>query len=169
MSTKVTIPTSYGTPTATFWVNKNKYVLPTGIEVDAPDEVAILITQYENQLKKQKPHVMPDVVDVVFTFTSLDGAHSFHGKSNKSLEDIVKELGGRGTEHINLRIKSPDLISMPYKVEIYANQITARWIGSSSNTEDGKYGLLIYVATLTNASGLDITGAPRASITGSVI
>ena len=64
MATKVIIPTSYGSPSATFWINDQKYVLPTGVEVTAPDEVALLISQHEAQEKREEPQYLPDVVDV---------------------------------------------------------------------------------------------------------
>ena len=168
MATKVIIPTSYGSPSATFSINGNNYVLPTGVETTVPDEVALLISQHEAQKKRERAQVHPDTVDVVFTFAGFNATGAFSGTSNKSLEDIVKELGGRGIEHVSLRVKSPEMISMPYKIEIYANQLTARWIGSSGS-DSNNYGLLIYVATLTNTSGFQVTGAPRASFTGSVI
>lgn len=169
MSKTIIIPTTYGSPTATFWINKDKHVFPTGIEVTVPDEVAAFITAHANQLKKQVPVVLPDVVDVVFTFAGFSGTNSFPGTSNKSLEDILGELGGRGVEHINLLVKNTGgILSAPYRVEIASNQLVALWIGSGG-TSGSEYGIRIYSATLTSASGLNITAEPKANILGSVI
>lgn len=169
MATKVTIPTSLGAPTATFWINQNKYVLKTGIEIDAPEEVAALISQYESYLKSNKPKNLPDVVDVVFTFAGFNGTDSFPGTSNKSLEDIVEELGGRGVEHIGLRVKNASgILCIPYRVEIDYNQLIAHWIGITGVDGD-KYGIRLYTTTLTRASGINITSTPMTNIWGNII
>ena len=169
MSVKVTIPTSFGAPTATFWINQNKYVLKTGIEIDAPEEVAILISQYEAYLKSNKPKVIPDVVDVVFTFAGFNGTASFPGTSNKSLEEIVEELDGRGVEHISLRVKNAGgILGTPYRVEIDSNQLIAYWIGSAG-VEGGKYGIRLYTTTLTSTSGTNVTATPWTNIWGDII
>lgn len=170
MATKVIIPTSYGSPSATFWINDQKYVLPTGVEVTAPDEVALLISQHEAQEKgEEPPQYLPDVVDVVFAFAGFSGTNSFPGVSNKSLEDILRELGGRGVEHLNLLVKNTGgIISVPYSVEITSYQIVAYWIGSGG-TSGSEYGIRIYTAILTSASGLNITGEPKANLTGTSI
>lgn len=166
MATKVIIPTSYGSPSATFWINDQKYVLPTGVEVTAPDEVALLIAQHEAREKgEEPPRYLPDVVDVVFTFAGFNATGTFPGTSNKSLEDIISELGGRGAEHINLRVvNTGGILSMAYRVEIASNQLTVYWLGSS-----GTYGLRLYTAVLTSASGLNITGEPKANLTGTSV
>lgn len=169
MATKVIIPTSYGSPSATFWINDQKYVLPTGVEVTAPDEVALLISQHEAREKGEEPQYLPDVVDVVFAFAGFSGTNSFPGVSNKSLEEILRELGGRGVEHLNLLVKNTGgIISVPYRVEITSYQIVAYWIGSGG-TSGSEYGIRIYSAILTNTSGMNITAEPKANILGGVI
>jgi hypothetical protein len=169
MSVKVTIPTSLGAPTATFWINQNKYVLKTGVEIDAPDEVGVLISQYEDYLKSNKPKNLPDVVDVVFTFAGFNGTSSFPGTSNKSLEDIIEELGGRGVEHISLSVKNTGgILGTPYRVEIDSNQLIAYWIGSAGVEED-KYGIRLYTTTLTSTSGTNVTATPMTNIWGNII
>ena len=170
MATKVIIPTSYGSPSATFWINDQKYVLPTGVEVTAPDEVALLISQHEAREKgEEPPRYLPDVVDVVFAFAGFSGTNSFPGVSNKSLEEILRELGGRGVEHLNLLVKNTGgIISVPYRVEITSYQIVAYWIGSGE-TSGSEYGIRIYSAILTNTSGMNITAEPKANILGGVI
>jgi hypothetical protein len=168
MSKTIIIPTTYGSPVATFWINKDKHVFPTGIEVTVPDEVAAFITAYANQLKKQAPVVLPDVVDVVFTFKSFSTTNPFLGTTSKSLEDILKELGDRGSENLNLRIRSPGVLSMPYRVELDAEQLVAHWIGSGGINNDD-YWLRVYEVTLTSANGLNITGVPKANVLGNAI
>lgn len=169
MATKIVIPTTYGSPSATFWINDQKHVFPTGVEVTVPDEVATLISQHENQRKREEPQYLPDVVDVVFAFAGFSGTNSFPGVSNKSLEDILRELGDRGVEHLNLLVKNTGgIISVPYRVEISSNQIIAYWIGSGG-TSGSEYGIRIYSAILTNTSGLNITAEPKANIVGGVI
>ena len=168
MSTKITIPKSFGTPTATFWINQVKYDLRTGEEIDAPDEVAILISQYENHLKKYKPQIHPDVVDVVFTFDVFHDEHSFQGKSNKSFEDILGELGDRGVDHISLRCKGAKILGEPFRVEVKSTELIAYWlnIGGATDTE---YKLRLYKATITSDSGLNVTGQPKGIFTGVMI
>lgn len=166
MATKVIIPTSYGSPSATFWINDQKYVLPTGVEVTAPDEVALLIAQHEAQEKRDEPQrYLPDVVDVVFKFDSFSATNNFPGTSNKSYEQIVKELGGREVRYLNVRIvNAGGVLSMPYKVEMVPNNFTVYLLGSA-----GTYGLRIYTAILTSTSGLNVTGEPKANLTGTSI
>lgn len=169
MATKVIIPTSYGSPSATFWINDKKHVLPTGVEVTAPDEVALLISQHEAQKKRERAQAHPEVVDVVFTFAGFNATSSFPGTSNKSLEDILNELGGRGVEHISLCVKNTGgILSAPYRVEIDANQLVACFIGSAGVNGD-EYGVRIYVVTLTSASGLNIVAEPKTSLWGKII
>lgn len=169
MSVKITIPISLGTPTATFWINQKKYVLETGVEIDAPDEVGALIAQYENYLKSKKPQDLPDIVDVIFTFAGFNGTDPFPGTSNKSLEDILEELGGRGVEHISLKVKNTGgILGMPYRVEIDSNQLIAYWIGSAGVDGD-KYGIRLYTTTLTRTSGLNVTSTPMANLLGNII
>ena len=135
-----------------------------------PDEVALLIAQHEAREKgEEPPRYLPDVVDVVFAFAGFSGTNSFPGVSNKSLEDILRELGGRGVEHLNLLVKNTGgIISVPYRVEITSYQIVAYWIGSGG-TSDSDFGIRIYTATLTNTSGLTITGEPKSNFAGVVI
>ena len=168
MATKVTIPKSFGEPTATFWINQTMYVLKTGVEIDAPDEVAALISQYEDHLKNHKPYAHPDTVDVVFTFDVFHDSQSFYGTSNKSLEDILGELGGRGVEHINLRCKSAKILGEPFRVEVKPTELIAYWIniGGASDTE---YKLRLHKATITSTGGLSVKGEPKAIFTGAVI
>ena len=170
MATKVIIPTSYGSPSATFWINDQKYVLPTGVEVTAPDEVALLISQHEAREKgEEPPRYLPDVVDVVFTFAGFNASRAFPGTSNKSRENINNELGGRDVEYINVCVKNTGgVLSAPYRVEIDSNKLIAYWIGSGG-TSDSDFGIRIYTATLTNTSGLTITGEPKANFAGVVI
>lgn len=169
MATKVIIPTSYGSPSATFWINDQKHVFPTGVEVTVPDEVALLISQHEAQKKRERAQAHPEVVDVVFTFAGFNATSSFPGTSNKSLEDILNELGGRSVECINLRVQNTGgILSMPYRVEIDSNQLIAYWIGSAG-VSDGKYGIRLYTTTLTSTSGMDVTATPWTNIFGDLI
>ena len=165
MATKIVIPTTYGSPSATFWINDQKHVFPTGVEVTVPDEVALLISQHQAQEKREEPQYLPDVVDVVFTFDSFSATNSFPGTSNKSYVQIVEELGGRDVQHINVRIiNTGGVLSMPYRVEIVPNNFTVYFVGSS-----GTYGLRLYTAILTSAGGLNVTGEPKANLTGTAI
>lgn len=169
MSKTIIIPTTYGSPVATFWINKDKHVFPTGIEVTVPDEVAVLVSQYENQLKKNKPKALPDVVDVVFTFDGFNATKPFNGTSNKSLKDIVEELGGRDVKHVNLRIQSiGGILSPPYRVEIGSTELSVNWIGRAG-VEEGKYGIRLYSATLQMQSGLNVAATPWANLSGEII
>lgn len=154
MATKVIIPTSYGSPSATFWINNQKYVLPTGVEVTAPDEVALLISQHEAQEKREEPaRYLPDVVDVVFTFDSLSNTEQFKGTANKTFEDIVNELGGRGAERLNIVIKNQDTSNIPFSIRMTDTMIVACWIGLYN--EDG---IRVYKATKAVNSELRATG-----------
>ena len=165
MATKIVIPTTYGSPSATFWINDQKYVLPTGVEVTAPDEVALLISQHEAQKKREKAQAHPEVVDVVFTFAGFNATEAFPGTSNKTLEEIISELGGRGLECINLRVvNTGGILSIPYRLEMVPNNFTVYFLGSS-----GTYGLRLYTAILTSVSGLNIMGEPKANLTGTAI
>ena len=168
MATKVIIPTSYGSPSATFWINDQKYVLPTGVEVTAPDEVALLISQHEAQEKREEPQYLPDVVDVLFSFEGFNGTHAFTGVSNKSFEDILSELGDRGVEHINICVTSPKTRNTPFRLEKSTSQITAYWMGSGGESSS-EYGLRIYKAYITASSGFEVTGEPKATISASMI
>lgn len=162
MATKVIIPTSYGSPSATFWINDQKYVLPTGVEVTAPDEVALLISQHEAQEKREEPQYLPDVVDVVLTFDAFSATNKFLGTSNKTLEDIYRELGNRGLECLNLRIKGPNTVSMPFRIEKTDTLLVACWTGL--NNENG---IRVYKVTMAFPTGLKVTGEPMLSISGS--
>lgn len=154
MATKVIIPTSYGSPSATFWINDQKYVLPTGVEVTAPDEVALLISQHEAQEEREEPpRYLPDVVDVVFTFDSLNNTEQFQGTANKTFEDIVNELGGRGIERLNIVIKNQDTISIPFRIRMTDTMIVACWIGLYN--EDG---IRVYKVMKAANSALRATG-----------
>lgn len=154
MATKVIIPTSYGSPSATFWINDQKYVFPTGVEVTAPDEVALLIAQHEAQEKgEEPPRYLPDVVDVVFTFDSLNNTEQFKGTANKTFEDIVNELGGRGIERLNIVIKNQDTSSIPFRIRMTDTMIVACWIGLYN--EDG---IRVYKVTKATNSELRATG-----------
>lgn len=162
MATKVIIPTSYGSPSATFWINDKKHVLPTGVEVTAPDEVALLISQHEAQKQREKAQVHPDVVDVVLTFDAFSATNKFFGTSNKTLEDIYRELGDRGLESLNLRIKGPNTISMPFRIEKTDTLLVACWTGL--NNENG---IRVYKVTMAFPTGLKVTGEPMLTISGS--
>lgn len=164
MATKVIIPTSYGSPSATFWINDQKYVLPTGVEVTAPDEVALLIAQHEAQEKREEPQYLPDVVDVVFTFDGFSATNKFQGTSNKTLEDIYRELGDRSFESLNLIIKGPTTISMPFRIEMNDTMLVACWTGL--NDENG---IRVYKATITMQTGVSVTGDPMLTISGSAL
>ena len=154
MATKVIIPTSYGSPSATFWINDQKYVLPTGVEVTAPDEVALLISQHEAREKgEEPPRYLPDVVDVVFTFDSLNNTEQFKGTANKTFEDIVNELGGRGIERLNIVIKNQDTSSIPFRIRMTDTMLVACWIGLYN--EDG---IRVYKVTKAVNSELRATG-----------
>ena len=154
MATKVIIPTSYGSPSATFWINDQKYVLPTGVEVTAPDEVALLIAQHEAREKgEEPPRYLPDVVDVVFTFDSLNNTEQFKGTANKTFEDIVNELGGRGIERLNIVIKNQDTSSIPFRIRMTDTMLVACWIGLYN--EDG---IRVYKVTKAVNSELRATG-----------
>ena len=154
MATKVIIPTSYGSPSATFWINDQKYVLPTGVEVTAPDEVALLISQHEAQEKREEPQrYLPDVVDVVFTFDSLNNTEQFKGTANKTFDDIVNELGGRGIERLNIVIKNQDTSSIPFRIRMTDTMLVACWIGLYN--EDG---IRVYKVTKAANSELRATG-----------
>lgn len=168
MAKTIVIPTTYGSPVATFWINKDKHVFPTGIEVTVPDEVAAFVTAHTNQLKKQSPIVLPDVVDVVFTFKNFSTTNPFPGTTNKSLEDILRELGDRGAENLNIHIISPDVLSTPYRVELSDEQLVACWIGRGGINNDD-YWLRVYEVTLTSTNGLNITGVPKANVLGNAI
>ncbi len=169
MAKQMIIPTTYGSPSATFWINGKNYVLPTGVEIAVPDAVALLISQHESQKKRERAQVHPDVVDVVFTFAGFNGTESFPGTSNKSFEDIINELGGRGVEHINLRVKNTGgILSAPYRVEIASNQLVACFIGSGGVNGD-EFGIRIYIATLTSTSGLNIIAEPKTNLWGELI
>ena len=168
MATKVIIPTSYGSPSATFSINGNNYVLPTGVETTVPDEVALLISQQEAQKKRERAQVHPDVVDVVFSFDGFNGTHAFPGISNKSFEDILNELGDRSVEHISICVTSNKTRNTPFRIEKSTTQITAYWLGSSGESS-GEYGLRVYKAYITNSSGFDVTGEPKATISASAI
>ena len=154
MATKVIIPTSYGSPSATFWINDQKYVLPTGVEITAPDEVALLISQHEAREKgEEPPRYLPDVVDVVFTFDSLNNTEQFKGTANKTFEDIVNELGGRGAERLNIVIKNQDTSNIPFRIRMTDTMIVACWIGLYN--EDG---IRVYKVTKAAKSELRATG-----------
>ena len=154
MATKVIIPTSYGSPSATFWINDQKYVLPTGVEVTAPDEVALLISQHEAREKgEEPPRYLPDVVDVVFTFDSLNNTEQFKGTANKTFDDIVNELGGRGIERLNIVIKNQDTSSIPFRIRMTDTMLVACWIGLYN--EDG---IRVYKVTKAANSELRATG-----------
>lgn len=154
MATKVIIPTSYGSPSATFWINDQKYVLPTGVEVTAPDEVALLISQHEAREKgEEPPRYLPDVVDVVFTFDSLNNTEQFKGTANKTFDDIVNELGGRGIERLNIVIKNQDTSSIPFRIRMTDTMLVACWIGLYN--EDG---IRVYKVTKAVNSELRATG-----------
>ena len=169
MATKVIIPASYGSPSATFWINDQKYVLPTGVEVTAPDEVALLIAQHEAKEKREMPQYLPDVVDVVFTFAGFNATASFPGTSNKSLEDILNELGGRSVECINLRVQNTGgILSAPFRVGIDANRLEVYWIGSSGVSGE-EFGIRIYLATLTSTGGLNVSASPMTNLWGELI
>lgn len=164
MATKVIIPTSYGSPSATFWINDKKHVLPTGVEVTAPDEVALLVAQHQAQEKREEPsRYLPDVVDVVFTFDGLSNTGQFQGTANKTFEDIVNELGGRGVERLNLVIKNQDISSIPFRIRMTDTLIVACWIGLY-NTEDG---IRVYKVTKAANSELRATGQLMLSIPAS--
>lgn len=168
MATKIVIPTTYGSPSATFWINDQKHVFPTGVEVTAPDEVALLISQHEAQKKREEPQYLPDVVEVVFSFEGFNGEHAFPGTSNKSFEDIIKELGDRGVEPINICVKTSKTRNMPFRVEKSTAQITAYWLGSGGENSSA-YALRIYKACITATSGLEVTGEPIATASAEVI
>lgn len=168
MATKIVIPTTYGSPSATFWINDQKHVFPTGVEVTVSDEVATLISQHENQRKREEAQVHPDVVDVLFSFEGFNGEHAFAGTSNKSFEDIIRELGDRGIEHINICVKTSKTRNTPFRVEMSTAQITTYWLGSGGESSD-EYALRIYTASITTSSGLSVTGKPKAIISADVI
>ena len=138
---------------ATFWINDQKYVLPTGVEVTAPDEVALLISQHEAREKGEEPRYLPDVVDVVFTFDSLNNTEQFKGTANKTFEDIVNELGGRGIERLNIVIKNQDTSSIPFRIRMTNTMLVACWIGLYN--EDG---IRVYKVTKAVNSELRATG-----------
>ncbi len=164
MATKVIIPTSYGSPSATFWINDQKYVLPTGVEVTAPDEVALLISQHEAQKKRENPQYLPDVVDVVFTFDSFTASGTFNGKASKKIADISREMGDRGVEVLNLKIVSPETLSMPFRIAKNSYELIVWWIGINAENITR-----VYKATLTAQSDLNVVGVPIATITSAAI
>ena len=167
MSKTIKIP-EYKNP-FTVVINNTVYQYGAGENVEVPDEVADLISQYETFLKSNTPQIHPEVVDVVFTFAGFNGTSSFPGTSNKSFEDIIDELGGRGVEHISLRVKNMGgILGAPYRVEIDSNQLIAYWIGSAG-VEDGKYGIRLYTTTLTSTSGINVTSTPMTNIWGTII
>ena len=165
MTTKVIIPTSYGSPSATFSINGNNYVLPTGVETTVPDEVALLISQHEAQKEREEPaRYLPDVVDVVFTFDSFSGTTEFTGTSNKSLADIFKEVGDRGADVINLKIKNQDALGIPFRIRKTDSALIVCWIGLRN--EDG---IRVYKGTLSLQSKLIVTGEPMMTIMGDTL
>ena len=104
-------------------------------------------------------------MDVVFTFAGFNATGAFPGTSNKTLEEIITELGGRGLECINLRVMNTvGILSIPYRLEMVPDNFTVNFLGSS-----GTYGLRLYTAILTSAGGLNITGEPKANLTGTSI
>lgn len=168
MAKTIVIPTTYGSPVATFWINKDKHVFPTGIEVTVPDEVAAFVTAHANQLEKNKPQVLQGDVDVLFTFEGFNGEHAFPGTSNKNFEDILNALGDRGVEHINILVKSPKTRNVPFRIEKSTSQITTYWLGSGGESES-EYSLRIYKAYITASNGLNVVGEPKATVSANII
>lgn len=162
----ITIP-DYKNP-FTVTINNKEYQYKGGETVEVPDEVASLISQYEVYLKSKKPQLHPEVVDVVFTFAVFHDSQSFQGTSNKTLEDIVGELGDRGVEHLNVRCKGAKILGVPFRVEVKSTEMIVYWlnIGGASDTD---YKLRLYKATLTSTGGLNVKGEPKANFTGVVI
>ena len=166
MSKTIKIP-AYKNPFIVI-INNKVYQYSAGETIEVPDEVADVISQYESYLKSNTPQIHPEVVDVVFTFDVFHDSQSFQGTSNKTLEDIVGELGNRGVEYLNVRCKGAKILGKPFRVEVKSTELVAYWlnIGGASSTE---YKLRLYKATLTSTGGLSVKGEPKAHFTGAMI
>ena len=143
----LTIPKSFGYPTAKIVVNRNEHILNTGVEITVEDHIAEVI---ENAIASYSEVSVPNgngaSVDVVWTLAEGGGT------SSMSFDEIIAALGGRGAEALNIVITSevsgrcskliPAHVSVS-ETEIYAiafegsSSVLKRWHGRI-NSAGGK-------------------------------